>query len=74
MKVVAINSSARKNGNTSILIEKVFEPLREKGVNVSKFNWQAILSTDARLAINAQTKKINAALLKVTSSTNVLLK
>ena len=32
MKVIAINGSARKNGNTSILIEKVFEPLREKGV------------------------------------------
>jgi multimeric flavodoxin WrbA len=31
MKVVAINGSARKNGNTSILIEKVFEPLRENG-------------------------------------------
>src|SRR5208283_5062171 len=32
MKVVAINGSARKNGNTSILIEKVFEPLRDKGI------------------------------------------
>ena len=32
MKVIAINGSARKNGNTSILIEKVFEPLRKEGV------------------------------------------
>ena len=32
MKVIAINGSARKNGNTSILIEKVFEPLRENGI------------------------------------------
>jgi len=31
MKVIAINGSARKNGNTSILIEKVFEPLRKSG-------------------------------------------
>lgn len=31
MKIVAINGSARKNGNTSILIEKVFEPLRKQG-------------------------------------------
>jgi multimeric flavodoxin WrbA len=32
MKVIAINGSARKNGNTSILIEKVFEPLRGEGI------------------------------------------
>ena len=32
MKVIAINGSARKNGNTSILIEKVFGPLREAGI------------------------------------------
>ena len=32
MKVIAINGSARKNGNTSILIEKVFGPLREEGI------------------------------------------
>jgi len=32
MKVIAINGSARKNGNTSILIEKVFEPLRQNGI------------------------------------------
>jgi len=29
MKVVAINGSARKNGNTSLLINKVFEELRK---------------------------------------------
>ncbi len=32
MKVVAINGSSRKNGNTSILIEKAFEPLRKNGI------------------------------------------
>jgi multimeric flavodoxin WrbA len=32
MKVIAINGSARKNGNTSILIEKVFIPLRKQGI------------------------------------------
>lgn len=32
MKVIAVNGSARKQGNTSLLIETVFEPLREAGV------------------------------------------
>ena len=32
MKVLAINSSARKNGNTSILIDTVFEELNKEGI------------------------------------------
>ena len=32
MKVIAINGSARKDGNTDILIEKVFEQLNSKGI------------------------------------------
>ena len=32
MKVVAVNGSARRNGNTSLLIEAVFAPLREAGI------------------------------------------
>ena len=32
MKVIAINSSARKNGNTSILIDTVFEELNKEGI------------------------------------------
>jgi multimeric flavodoxin WrbA len=31
MKVVAVNGSARKNGNTALLIEAAFEPLRAAG-------------------------------------------
>jgi len=33
MKVVAINGSPRKGGNTSMLIEKVFEPLAAAGID-----------------------------------------
>jgi multimeric flavodoxin WrbA len=33
MKVVAVSGSARKNGNTARLIEHVFEPLREAGID-----------------------------------------
>jgi multimeric flavodoxin WrbA len=32
MKVIGINGSARKDGNTSILIQKVFEPLTAQGI------------------------------------------
>jgi multimeric flavodoxin WrbA len=34
MKVVAVNGSARKGGNTAELIEAVFVPLREAGIEV----------------------------------------
>jgi len=36
MKVVAFNGSARKEGNTSILINSVFERLREEGVETEQ--------------------------------------
>lgn len=33
MKVIGINGSARKNGNTAILIEAVFEELKKEDIN-----------------------------------------
>ncbi len=33
MKVVAFNGSARKNGNTSVLVNRVFEELRKKSID-----------------------------------------
>ena len=36
MKVVAINGSARKDGNTAILVEKVFEELKEEGISTEQ--------------------------------------
>lgn len=32
MKVLAINSSARKDGNTAILINRVFKELSKEGI------------------------------------------
>lgn len=32
MKVLAINSSARKDGNTAILINRIFEELNKEGI------------------------------------------
>jgi len=41
MKVIAINGSARKEGNTTILVQKVFDEL-EEGVSLrSRSTWQA---------------------------------
>jgi multimeric flavodoxin WrbA len=32
LKVIAFNGSARKNGNTALLLKKVFEPLNQAGI------------------------------------------
>ncbi len=37
MKVIAFNGSARKNGNTSILIDNVFSPLRQAGIETEQY-------------------------------------
>lgn len=37
MKVLGINGSPRKNGNTKLLLEKVFEPLHEAGIETEFF-------------------------------------
>jgi multimeric flavodoxin WrbA len=37
MKVIAFNGSARKDGNTSILINHVFEPLKAEGIETELY-------------------------------------
>jgi multimeric flavodoxin WrbA len=37
VKVLAINGSPRKNGNTKILIETVFKPLTEAGIETELY-------------------------------------
>ena len=37
MKVLAINGSPRKNGNTKLVIERVFHPLQEAGIETEFF-------------------------------------
>ncbi|MHA7109499.1 flavodoxin family protein [Sunxiuqinia elliptica] len=37
MKVLAINGSPRKNGNTKLIIERVFHPLQEAGIETEFF-------------------------------------
>jgi multimeric flavodoxin WrbA len=38
MKVIGFNGSARKDGNTSVLIQKVFEPLEAGGIETKLVN------------------------------------
>ena len=38
MKVIAFNGSARKDGNTSILIRRVFDPLEAEGIETKLVN------------------------------------
>lgn len=57
MKVIAINGSARKNGNTSILIEKVFEPLRDKGIECEQIQLAGQEVRGCRACYKCSTKK-----------------
>jgi multimeric flavodoxin WrbA len=38
MKVVALNGSPKKEGNTALLIEKLFETLKEKGIETEQIH------------------------------------
>lgn len=38
MKVLAINGSPRKDGNTSVLIKTVFEELETQGIDTKEIN------------------------------------
>ena len=37
MKVIAFNGSPRKDGNTALLIDKVFAPLKAEGIETELF-------------------------------------
>ncbi|MBF0504167.1 MAG: flavodoxin family protein [Candidatus Omnitrophica bacterium] len=59
MKVVAINGSARKNGNTSILIDKVFEPLRQAGIECQQVQLAGHTVRGCRACYKCSSKKNN---------------
>jgi len=42
MKVVAVNGSARKNGNTATLVEAVFAPLRAAGIECASLELRGL--------------------------------
>jgi len=59
MKIVAINGSARKNGNTSILIEKVFEPLQKCGFKCEQIQLAGHIVQGCRACYKCSNKKNN---------------
>jgi len=42
MKVIAVNGSTRKDGNTAMLVEAVFVPLREAGIECEVVNLRGL--------------------------------
>ena len=59
MKVVAINGSGRKDGNTYLLLKTVLDELKDKGSKPKSFNWPTgRRSRGACPAINAWNEKI----------------
>ncbi|MBF0571429.1 MAG: flavodoxin family protein [Candidatus Omnitrophica bacterium] len=57
MKVVAINGSSRKNGNTSVLIEKVFEPLKKNGIECEQIQMAGHTIRGCRACYKCSSKK-----------------
>ncbi len=57
MNVIAINGSARKDGNTSLLIEKVFEPLRREGITCRQIQLAGSTIHGCRACYACYTKK-----------------
>ncbi len=57
MKVVAINGSARKDGNTSILIEEVFGPLRAQGIECQQIQLAGHTVRGCRACYGCYSKK-----------------
>ena len=62
MNVVAFNGSARKDGNTAILVNAVFRELKKAGIGTEMVQLREKKSGDALPAQNAMRIRINGAL------------
>ena len=83
MKVVAFNGSARKKGNTSILLQHVFAPLKEAGIETEEVSlageqirgctacYKCFANKDSRCVINNDC--INASIAKMESADAIIL-
>ena len=61
MKVIAINGSARKDGNTAILLKRVLKVLEAEGFETELIQLAVNNSTDVMPAEAAMTQKTNDA-------------
>lgn len=57
MKVLAINGSARKNGNTDILIGRIFEKLHAAGIETEAVQFAGNTIQPCRQCLPAAAKK-----------------
>ncbi len=57
MKVLAINSSARKNGNTAILINRIFEELNKEGIETEMIQFAGQIMEPCKACWNCRGKK-----------------
>ena len=69
MKVVAVNGSARKGGNTTMLIEAVFEPLRAAGHDCELIELARETSAAAPPAASAARRPTASAMVARTTAT-----
>ena len=83
MKAIAFNGSPRKGGNTEFLLKKVFEPIRETGIETDLIQiggkqvrgcsacYQCRKNKDSRCAIN--TDMVNDCIAKMLSADAIIL-
>jgi multimeric flavodoxin WrbA len=83
MKVIAFNGSPRKDGNTALLISKVFAPLQEAGIETEVFQlggtnirgcracYRCFETKDCRCAFDDDVA--NAAIAKMTQADAIIL-
>lgn len=74
MKVVAINGSARKNGNTAVLLKTVLDELGEKGVKTELIHLSALKVRPCRACLKCAEKKNNRCVLKDDDLNDVVAK
>jgi len=74
MKVMACNGSARKDGNTAILINTVLNELRSCKIDTELVQLADKISGDVLRVINVLNGKIKSVLSLQMQSTNILIK
>ena len=70
MKVLAINGSPRKNGNTALLLSTALEPLKQAGWETELVQLGGKKFTAAGAVENVRNSKMAAAFLTTTYSTS----
>ncbi len=83
MKVVAFNGSARKDGNTAMLVRKVFEPLQAEGIETELVQFAGLTIRGCQACYVCQKKQnrecsngddvVNACIAKMVEADGIIL-